>query len=259
MRTCLTISHLCRYFGGVKAVHDVSFQVDEGSVHGLIGPNGSGKTTLFNCLTGIYRPTAGDIKFNGKSLTGLGSHRIVSRGIARTFQNLRLFAGMTALENVMVARHLHLQAGMLSTILGLGSAQSDQTSAVDISQRLLDFCGLSGRENAAAGGLPYGMQRRLEIARALATEPKLLLLDEPAAGMNPLEAAALKKLILEIRSRGITVFIIEHNVRLVMGLCDKVTVMDGGEMIAYDVPDRIVKHPKVIEAYLGREDDKVTD
>ncbi len=254
MTALLEIDRLCRYFGGVKAVHDVTFAVRQGSIHGLIGPNGSGKTTLFNCLTGIYHPTSGHVRFKGKRLDRSPPHRTVARGIARTFQNLRLFAGMTALENVMVARHRHLHAGLAANVFDLGTSRRDHREAVAKAQELLEFCGLAGREDAVAGGLPYGLQRRLEIARALATEPELLLLDEPAAGMNPAESAALKELIVDIRRRGITVFIIEHNVRLVMGLCDIVTVMDSGEVIAFDVPERIVNHPGVIEAYLGRED-----
>ncbi len=251
----LKIDHLSRFFGGVKAVNDVSFTVEEGSIHGLIGPNGSGKTTLFNCLTGIYKPTSGQILFNDKRVSGLVSHRIVERGIARTFQNLRLFAGMTALENVMVGRHRHLRIGMLPTIGGTSTAQKEQDRTVKIALDLIDFCGLASREDDLAGSLPYGLQRRLEIARALATEPELILLDEPAAGMNPSEAASLKDLIINIRKRGITVFIIEHNVRLMMGLCDFVSVMDVGQLIANDVPDKIINHPAVIEAYLGKEDD----
>lgn len=250
----LEINQLCMFFGGVKAVNEVTFTVEEGSIHGLIGPNGSGKTTLFNCLTGIYRPTRGRIRFDRKSIGKQEPHKVVGFGIARTFQNLRLFSGMTTLENVMVARHRHLRVGMLASVLGLKAARLDQDNAVSISEELIRFCGLSGRENDIAGSLPYGLQRRVEIARALATEPKLLLLDEPAAGMNPAEAAALKELVSKIRKRDITVFLIEHNVRLVMGLCEQVTVMDGGLLIANDIPEKIVADPAVIEAYLGRED-----
>ncbi len=251
----LEIDHLSRFFGGVKAVNDISFNVEQGSIHGLIGPNGSGKTTLFNCLTGIYKPTAGQIMFNGKRVSGLLSHKIVDRGIARTFQNLRLFSGMTAMENVMVGRHRHLSSGMIPTIVGSSGSRDEQKQAVDRAIELIEFCGLTGREDDLAGSLPYGMQRRLEIARALATEPQLILLDEPAAGMNPNEAASLKELIINIHRRDITVFLIEHNVRLVMGLCEQVSVMDVGRLIANDVPDKIITHPAVIEAYLGREDE----
>ena len=251
----LQINHISKFFGGVKAVNDVSFTVEAGSIHGLIGPNGSGKTTLFNCLTGIYRPTAGRVDFTERKISGLASHRIVAMGIARTFQNLRLFSGMTVLENVMVGRHRQLNGGMTATLIGTSQARCEQMGAVEHSQELLTFCGLEGRENVIAGELPYGLQRRLEVARALATEPQLLLLDEPAAGMNPAEATALKELIFHIRDRGVTVLIIEHNVRLVMGLCERICVMDGGELIADDIPEKITNHPAVIEAYLGREDD----
>ena len=249
----LQIERLSRFFGGVKAVNEVSLEVSQGTIHGLIGPNGSGKTTLFNCLTGIYRPTSGKIHFKGSRIDGLGSHQIVAQGISRTFQNLRLFSGMTALENVMVARHLHLRSGVIAAIAGSVRAREDQFDAVTYAGEMLTFCGLSGRENDLASSLPYGLQRRLEIARALATEPELLLLDEPAAGMNSAEAANLKTLITSIRERGITVFVIEHNVRLVMGSCERVSVMDVGQLIADDTPEKIMNHPAVIEAYLGRE------
>lgn len=254
----LKIDHLSRFFGGVKAVNDISFTVEQGTIHGLIGPNGSGKTTLFNCLTGIYKPTAGQIIFDGKRISRLTSHKIVERCVARTFQNLRLFSGMTTMENVMVGRHRHLSSGMIPTIFGSPDARDEQTQAVERALELLTFCGLDGREDDLAGSLPYGMQRRLEIARALATEPRLILLDEPAAGMNPNESASLKDLILNIHKLGITVFLIEHNVRLVMGLCETVSVMDVGQLIANDVPDNIITHPAVIEAYLGKEDDDET-
>jgi branched-chain amino acid transport system ATP-binding protein len=249
----LEIQSLSRFFGGIKAVSEFTLSVSAGSVHGLIGPNGSGKTTVFNCLTGIYPPTAGRVLFNKERIDHLPPHQIVARGMARTFQNLRLFAAMTALENVMVARHLHLRSGVLDAIVGTPSARNDQRETMALAADILSFCGLAGREDAIASSLPYGLQRRLEIARALATEPKLLLLDEPAAGMNHAEAAALKELVLAIRDRGVTVFIIEHNVRLVMGLCERVSVMDVGQLIADGTPDHIVKNPAVIEAYLGTE------
>lgn len=249
----LEIQSLSRFFGGIKAVSEFTLAVSAGSVHGLIGPNGSGKTTVFNCLTGIYPPTAGRVLFNEERIDRLPPHQIVARGMARTFQNLRLFAAMTALENVMVARHLHLRSGVFDAIVGTPSARNDQSRAMSLAAEILAFCGLAGREDAIASSLPYGLQRRLEIARALATEPKLLLLDEPAAGMNPTEAAALKELVLAIRARGVTVFIIEHNVRLVMGLCERVSVMDVGQLIADGTPDNIINNPAVIEAYLGTE------
>ncbi len=247
----LELRSLCKFFGGVQAAKDVSLTVAQGEIHGLIGPNGSGKTTVFNCLTGVYRPTMGDVIFNGQKTTGLPPHRVAKLGMARTFQNLRLFSGMTVIENIMVGRHLHQVAGIFGSVAGTSKVRRESDAAVGRARELTHFCGLEGREDDLASSLPYGLQRRLEIARALATEPKLLLLDEPAAGMNPSEAADLKKLIVAIRDSGVTVFLIEHNVRLVMGLCDRVTVMESGGVIADDVPEGIIKNPKVIEAYLG--------
>ncbi len=251
--TILELNSLSRYFGGIKAVEQVSLSIEEGSIHGLIGPNGSGKTTLFNCLTGVYKPNSGYVKFYGKRIDGCAPHIICNWGIARTFQNLRLFSGMTALENILVGRHIHSKVNIFKAVIGGISVRNEHQQAVHKSLELLEFCGLSSKVDQIASSLPYGLQRRLEIARALATEPKLLLLDEPAAGMNISEAEDLKNLIRQIRNKGITVFIIEHNVRLVMGLCERVSVMDAGKLIADGKPDIIAKDPLVIEAYLGRE------
>lgn len=247
----LKVENLCKHFGGVHAAEVVNLGVITSEIHGLIGPNGSGKTTVFNCLTGVYKPTSGKVRFGTSFIDGLAPHTITKAGIARTFQNLRLFSGMTVLENVLVGSHLHQKAQVLDALFRGKDTSAEESTTLAESRRLVDFCGLTGRENEIARSLPYGLQRRLEIARALATKPTLLLLDEPAAGMNHAEADNLRKLILAIRDLGVTILLIEHNVRLVMGLCDRVTVMDSGMVIADDIPEAILRNPKVIEAYLG--------
>jgi len=249
--TILKVANVSKRFGGLQALSDVGMEIRRGQVYGLIGPNGAGKTTFFNVLTGLYTPDSGTFELAGRAYTPTAVHQVAKAGIARTFQNIRLFAEMTVLENVMVGRHVRTRSGLLGAVLRLPSFRREEREIADRAMELLEYVGIAKYADYKSRTLSYGDQRRLEIARALATDPQLIALDEPAAGMNATEKMQLRELIDRIRNDNRTILLIEHDVKLVMGLCDRVTVLDYGKQLAQGTPAEIQRNEKVIEAYLG--------
>lgn len=249
----LALTGIGKQFGGLSALTDVSLHINAGEIYGLIGPNGAGKTTLFNVVTGLYQASSGEFRFNGQRFQTGAPHLLAQAGIARTFQNIRLFANLNALENVLIGRHARTRAGVFGALFKNRATRDEERASVARARQLLDYVGIRKPHQTLAKNLSYGEQRRLEIARALATEPLLLALDEPAAGMNATETESLKVLLQDIRSTGVTVMLIEHDVKLIMGLCDRVAVLDYGRKIAEGAPDEVRNNPGVIAAYIGAE------
>jgi branched-chain amino acid transport system ATP-binding protein len=247
----LSITNISKHFGGISALNHVNFKIKSGQIKGLIGPNGAGKTTMFNLITGVYRPSSGHIMFNGQSLNRMPPYKIARAGIARTFQNVRLFANLTVLDNVMVGGHMHLKTGLVSAALNLPGTIKEERKCRILAGKMLELVGLADCADFPAGALPFGRQRLLEIARALATKPELILLDEPAAGLSTPERVLMLRLIKEIRDLGITVLLVEHDMDLVMKVCDEIVVLEFGSKIAEDVPKSIQNDQRVIAAYLG--------
>jgi len=252
----LEIDQLTMQFGGLVAVNNVSISIEKGEIHGLIGPNGSGKTTIFNVLSGYYKPTGGKVSFERRVISGLPAHQITAAGFARTFQNMRLFKTMTVLENLLVAMGHHAKVNLFQEIFNPVAVRREEEQFVEKAMELLDLMEVADFANELATSLPYGHQRRVEMARALATNPKVILLDEPAAGLNEVETEDLRKTLMKIRDLGVTIFLVEHDMKLVMGICEIISVLDYGKKIAEGTGPAIRKNPVVIEAYLGKEDDQ---